>query len=456
MLAGRAPKEILAALRHPSVPTAVLLLLSGIAVGVAVMVIGPASAAESPAVTVSAQRGAVQKTVTGTGSLEAGSEANLNFQTSGTIEAIYVSAGEHVSKGQLLAILDDTAARQSLAEAQAGLDSAEAALYSARVGGSSSSSTGGQTNTSQGTPTSASATSSTMSSRASKASKAASIAQAEASVESSQISVGNAEQALKDTRLRAPMDGLVASVSGERGQAVTAGTGIDNSSSSNPGSSSTASPSASASTPSSTTASSSSSSSSDSSSAVIVLQNLDRMKVSVDLSEADVGEIKPGQPASITMTALDSQKFAAHVSSIGLVSSSSNDVVSYPVTLVLDQDSSKLKPGMTAAAEVVVAQVNGVVAIPNSALQGNTVSIERDGKTVTQPVTTGLAGDDTTEIVSGLSDGEKVVMQTQSAIGGGSLSGLPDIGGGGGGLSAGGPPGGIGGGGGPPGVGGGP
>jgi multidrug efflux pump subunit AcrA (membrane-fusion protein) len=180
---------------------------------------------------------------------------------------------------------------------------------------------------------------------------------------------------------------------------------------------------------------------------VIVLQNLDRMKVSVDLSEADVGEIKAGQPASITITALDSQKFAAHVTSIGLVSSTSNDVVTYPVTLVLDQDSSKLKPGMTASAAAVVAHANGVIAIPSSALQGNTVSVERNGKTVTQPVTTGLAGDDTTEIVSGLSVGDKVVIQTQSAITGGSGSGgLPNIGGGGG-LSGGGPPGGIGGGG---------
>jgi macrolide-specific efflux system membrane fusion protein len=122
------------------------------------------------------------------------------------------------------------------------------------------------------------------------------------------------------------------------------------------------------------------------------------------------------------------------------------------VTLVLDQDSNKLKPGMTASAAVVVAQANGVIAIPNSALQGNTVSVERDGKSVTQPVTTGLAGDDTTEIVSGLTVGDKVVMQTQSAITGGSgAGGLPNIGGGG--LSGGGPPGGISGGG-PPGLGG--
>lgn len=447
-------REIRTALRRPSVPTAILLVLCGIAVGVAVGVIGPASAKLAPATTVTAERGTVQKTVTGSGSLEPSSTSNLNFQTSGTISRVYVHAGERVQKGQLLATLDETDARASVSEAQANLDSAQASLHSAKVGSTST-----QSGTSSGPTSGTAAASGTEGSGSteSPAAKAANIASAEANVESAQVALDNAESTLKQTKLRATMDGLVASVSGEAGQAVAAGTNPDTSSSSSgtsgtTGGTSGASAGAGASgagggSSTSTSSGSSSSSSSSSSSAVVILENLDQMKLSVDFSEADIADIKVGKPASVTVSALGDRQFAAKVTEIGLVSSTSNGVVSYPVTLVLTQTSSQLKPGMTGSAKIVVAQADGVIAIPSSALTGNTVKVEQNGESVTKQVTTGLAGDSTTEITSGLDVGDRVVIQTQSALSG--------AGGASGGLPSGGPPGGlsggIGGGGGPPG-----
>ena len=448
-------RELRTALRRPSVPTAILLVLCGIAVGVAVGVIGPASAKQAPATTVTAARGTVQKTVTGSGSLEASSTANLNFQTNGTISRVYVHAGEHVQKSQLLATLDDTDARASVSEAQANLDSAQANLHSAKVG---STSTTQSTSSSPTTGTAAAGTGGSGSSE-SPAAKAANIASAEASLESAQVALDNAESTLEQTKLRATMDGLVASVSGEAGQAVTAGTNLDTSSSSSgtsgatgaTGGSSGGSGGAATGTgggsATGSSSGSSSSSSSSSTSAVVVLENLNQMKLSVDFSEADIADIKVGKPASVTVSALGDRQFAAKVTEIGLVSSTSNGVVSYPVTLVLTQDSSQLKPGMTGSAKIVVAQADGVIAIPSSALTGNSVKVEQNGESVTKQVTTGLVGDSTTEITSGLNVGDKVVIQTQSALGG--------AGGASGGLPSGGPPGGlsggIGGGGGPPG-----
>ncbi len=440
-------RELRTALRRPSVPTAILLVLCGIAVGVAVGVIGPASAKQAPATTVTAARGTVQKTVTGSGSLEAASTANLNFQTNGTISRVYVHAGEHVQKGQLLATLDDTDARASVSEAQANLDSAQASLHSAKVGSTSTTQSTSSGPTASGTGSSGSTES--------PAAKAANIASAEANLESAQVALDNAESTLEQTKLRATMDGLVASVSGEAGQAVTAGTNLDTSSSgggtsgATGGTSGTSAGASASGTGGSSTSSSSgstSSSSSSSTSAVVVLENLDQMKLSVDFSEADIADIKVGKPASVTVSALGDRQFAAKVTEIGLVSSSSNGVVSYPVTLVLTQDSSQLKPGMTGSAKIVVAQADGVIGIPSSALTGNSVKVEQNGESVTKQVTTGLVGDSTTEITSGLAAGDKVAIQTQSALGGaGGASGLPS-GGPPGGLS-----GGIGGGGGPPG-----
>lgn len=449
-------RELRTALHRPSVPTAILLVLCGIAVGVAVGVIGPASAEQAPAATAPAGRGTVQKTVTGSGSLAASSTANLNFETSGTISRVYIHAGQHVQKGQLLATLDDTDARASVSEAQANLDSAQASLHSAKVG---STSTTQSTSSSPTTGTAAAGGTGSSGSSESPAAKSANIASAEASLESAQVALDNAESTLAQTKLRATMDGLVASVSGEAGQAVTAGTNLDTSSSSSGssgtsggtsgGSSGTSTGASGASGGSSTSSSSgsTSSSSSSSSSAAVVLVNLDQMKLSVDFSEADIADIRVGKPASVTVSALGNRQFAAKVTEIGLVSSTSNSVVSYPVTLVLTQDSSQLKPGMTGSAKVVVAQADGVIAVPSSSITGSSVQVEQGGNTVTKQVTTGLVGDSTTEITSGLTVGDRVVIQTQSAGGG--------AGGASGGLPAGGPPGGlsggIGGGGGPPG-----
>ena len=116
-----------------------LLGLVGIALAVvAISDIGPpASSARTARQVVTAQRGVVQSTVSGSGNVEAGSDVDVNFQTSGTLRRIYVKEGQHVKKGQLLATLDRASALLTLNEAKKTLTSAREQLKEARNGSSS-------------------------------------------------------------------------------------------------------------------------------------------------------------------------------------------------------------------------------------------------------------------------------------------------------------------------------
>ncbi len=365
----------------------VLGLICAAAVATAIAVIGPASAKEAPETTVAAQRGVVQKTVSGSGSLQPAREDTVGFSNPGTVSHLYVKEGDHVHKGELLATLDSAAARRGLKQAEAQLSSAEAELASARAGSSSS-------------PNSSSPSDQSSSSDQSAASHAASVSSAKASLLNAKISLGNAQRALRATELRASMDGIVASI-GDSGSPD-----------------------------------------------FITLAQLDRMKMQVSLSESDVTDVKVGQPASVSVNAVPDEKLAGRVTHIGLLSSTSNGVVSYPVTIVVKQTAPGIRPGMTATAEVVIAQVQGVVTVPSRAVSGTSVTVKQGGKDVRRQVTTGLVGDSTTEIVSGLRAGERVVLPSASGLGAAAAQALGGNGGaisrglGGGGAAAGGGPGG--------------
>jgi macrolide-specific efflux system membrane fusion protein len=358
--------------------------VAAVAVFGAVTAVGSSSTeATTSERTVTVSRGVVQSTVSGSGNLAPANQVDLSFGTSGQITKIYVKSGQHVHAGQLLAKLDPTSAKVTLAQAQADLETAQDTLDN--VDSSSSSST---------TTTEASA---------------------EASVKAAQLAVDDATKALASTKLRAPYAGTIASIDADVGDSV--------------GSSSSSSSGSSGDSSTSSASSSDSSTSSDSSrgSGVMTLAQLSRYKMSVSLSESDVGKVKVGQTATVTVNAASDEEFSARVTNVGVLSSSSSSTsssssstaVSYPVTLTLKQTG---KAGMSATADIVVSQSSGL-SVPTQALQGSTVTVESNGKRMTRQVQTGVAGDSSTQIVSGLREGEKVVVTSTSASAGSSASG---------------------------------
>jgi multidrug efflux pump subunit AcrA (membrane-fusion protein) len=243
----------------------------------------------------------------------------------------------------------------------------------------------------------------------SAATREANLASSEATVKTDRLTVKSDEQAVQNTKLYAPEDGTIVSLSGEVGQTVSA-TGTtkasSSSSSSSASSSSTSGLGKAGSTGSSTPSSSEGASSG---STFMVLSDLNAMRLVVSLSESEIGNVHVGQIATLTIEALNGQKLAAHVTHVAQTSTSTSGAASYDVTFKLDQGAVGLKVGMSATAEVVIKQAEGVN-VPTSAIKGGSVTVLRHGKQVSEQVTTGLAGDSSTIILSGVKAGETVVL----------------------------------------------
>jgi len=149
----------------------------------------------------------------------------------------------------------------------------------------------------------------------------------------------------------------------------------------------------------------------------MTLTDLSQLDITCDIAEADVGQIKVGQAATVTLDALSGQGFAATVSAINPTGTSSSSVVTFPVTLTLDNPSSAVKVGMSANVTIVTDQLDDVLVVPSSAVTGSgktgAVTTESPKGIKTRvPVVIGLQGTSTTAVYGDLSVGEKVVLPT--------------------------------------------
>jgi len=436
----------------PGLRSVHLYLLAAVAVLVGYLSISqlgaPTSSARTETETVAAAYGVVQTTDSGSGSVEAGVDDEVNFATSGTLEDVYVHEGESVKEGQILATLDPTSAKLTLAQAELSLEQARVALTDAEDGdtstassvGSSSSDTSNTadsgveqatlerveytrratTTTSAKTKPSATRTvtvtvpsttpTGTSTSSETTTTSATTIEADELTVQSDEETVASDQKAVDETTLRAPVSGTIASLEDiSSGDSVSADSSSSSSSSSGSSTTSTTSSSSSGTTAGGLAGSSSTSSSSG----FAEIVNTKTLAMTVAFSEADIGEIKVGQPATVTLDALSGVELAGRVSAISSTATEDDDVVSYGVTLTIDQTDPRVRPGMSATAAVIVDQADGVT-VPTAAVSGSgsegTVTLVRDGKRVGQEVVVGLRGSSRTEIASGLKAGQDVLI----------------------------------------------
>ena len=144
-------------------------------------------------------------------------------------------------------------------------------------------------------------------------------------------------------------------------------------------------------------------------------------EVTADVVESDISSTTVGQPATVTIAALDASVDGT-VTAIGrtATTSSSTSVVSYPVTIGLTDPPAGVLPGMTADVTITTASVSNVLTIPSEALAGTagnyTVRIlDAAGVPEARPVTVGLVTSTLAEIKSGLTAGEAVITGTTAA-----------------------------------------
>jgi macrolide-specific efflux system membrane fusion protein len=169
--------------------------------------------------------------------------------------------------------------------------------------------------------------------------------------------------------------------------------------------------------------------------------------VTADFTETDLLSLAVGQPATVTVDAIDDE-LSGTLTSIDPVASSSgsSSVVSYPATITLEDAPDTIRTGMSADVSVVTASQTNVVAVPVASLVGRNGNylvrtLGSDGTEQLVSVEVGLVTDTMAAITSGVSDGTTVITGTASSASNGSstttqsgfgLGGLGGLGGGGG------------------------
>jgi HlyD family secretion protein len=265
------------------------------------------------------------------------------------------------------------------------------------------------------------------------------VAQDQAQVLQDQNTVTADQKALNETTLTAPISGTITAVNDAVGAAVTGSgstgsTGSSSTGSSSTGSSSTGSSSTgSSSTGSSSTGSSSTGSSSTGSTAFATIENLGGLEVVAGYAEADIAKMADGESATVTLPALTSADVTGTVTAVAPTSTVVSNVVTYNVTIALNSPPSTVKVGMTADVSVVVQTATNTLELPSAAITTtgpiSTVTVLANGVKKVTTVTTGLVGDSTTQIESGLKAGE-VVVEPVASVSAASTTGSSSTGGG--------------------------
>lgn len=249
------------------------------------------------------------------------------------------------------------------------------------------------------------------------------IEEAKAAVIKSNAAYSNAQVQLNDTRITAPMDGVVLQKYVEQGTFITSGMSF-NSSGTN----------------------------------IVQLGDISRMYVDTSVDETDVANIQMGQKVDVTFDAYPSIPFDGKVIRIEPQEVVNQNVTTLHVRVEVDNSNVAyrlLRPGMNATCEFIVDEKDDAVCVPNEALQtandGSYYVLVADGGHTAAPdpggspdpsvlagchitkrqVQIGLQGDDTTEITEGVKPGEKVVTQTIQPISSSASSSSGGFGGGG-------------------------
>lgn len=141
----------------------------------------------------------------------------------------------------------------------------------------------------------------------------------------------------------------------------------------------------------------------------------------ISLNEVDIASIKIGQKTALTFDAIDGLSISGTVVEMDSVGTVSSGVVTYNVKIAFDNDDERVKPGMSTNVEITTNSKQNVLMVSNSAIKTRSdVSyvevLDKDiNQTSRKNVETGISDDTMTEIISGLSEGDIVILKTSTS-----------------------------------------
>jgi HlyD family secretion protein len=265
--------------------------------------------------TVKVTRGNVIQTISATGNLQTTSQVTISSQVSGNVIAINADFNDIVKKGQWLLKIDPSTYEQKLTQAKADLDATKASTVKTREDAARSQDLFKKNLISQSDNDTAIAT----------------LAQAESNLISKQAALENAQTDLDRCIIYSPIDGVVLNRTIDVGATVNVNQ-----------------------------------------SAVAlytIINDLTTLQISADVSEADIGSVQEKQAVRFSVDAYLNRPFQGIVSQVRNFAKNTSGVVTFSVIIDVDNSNLLLKPGMTATANIIIAERPNVLMVPNNALR---------------------------------------------------------------------------------------
>jgi HlyD family secretion protein len=296
--------------------------------------------------TLAVERGTIKATVSATGTISAVNSVAVSSKITGLITKVNVNENDQVKAGQIMILLDDTALKAQVSQARAQLMNGAANYERSKK----LAAIGGE-----------------------------SMQQLDADRTTNdvdQATYDNAVSQLDDTIIRAPIDGMVIGKPIPAGQTVSPGI----------------------STP----------------MVLLTVADLSTMQIQVLVDETDIGTVKVGQKVDFTVDAHPGKTFTGVVALISQSAVTQQNVIYYTVYVNIDSPEGLLFPTMTARVTINTGESNNALIVPLSAVKEvkgkKYVQVMVDGTPQNVQVELGLADDEKAEILSGLNEGDQLVL----------------------------------------------
>ncbi len=274
-------------------------------------------------------RGDLTVTVSATGTIEPTNLVEISSELSGTIMDVLVDFNDVVTAGQVLARLDTVQLEAQMSVQVASHAAAEAQLANARA-----SLLEAETDydivkrlDERGVTSHSNLTAS----QAALSRAHANVASAQANLDLAQAQLEAQKAVLSKATIVSPINGIVLDRSVDAGQIVAASLSAPE--------------------------------------LFTIAEDLAQMELQVDVTEADIGRISVGDMASFTVDAYDNSTFPAQISMVRYASDNTDGLVTYKAILSVENGDLLLRPGMTATADITVAQYSDVLLVPNASLR---------------------------------------------------------------------------------------
>lgn len=153
------------------------------------------------------------------------------------------------------------------------------------------------------------------------------------------------------------------------------------------------------------------------------IDDLSSLLVDVQVSEVDINNVNVGQPATLSFDAILGKTYHGKVTEVGQAGDTVQGVVSFTVTVELTDADEQVKPGMTAAVNVIVEEVKDALLIPNRAVRlvdgKRVVYVQKDGMPTPVTITLGASSDTMSVLISGdIKEGDLIILNPPSMNGG--------------------------------------